>query len=274
MILQEGIIRIEELQVFAHHGVFEDETRDGQNFYINAELIVPLSESARTDNLEETVNYGEVCEFLDTYMHTHTYKLLEALCENMAMAVLAHFPLIREITLQVRKPEAPIPLSFESVSVETTRGRHIAYLAFGSNIGDSKNIIETALGRLGEQWHTKILQQSSVIVTKPYGYTEQPDFLNGVVCVETMLSPMELLSFMQEIENAAGRTREIHWGPRTLDLDMIFYEDEICGTKDLVLPHPDMQNRDFVLKPMCEIAPWLRHPVSGETMQQLLDELE
>ena len=114
---------------------------------------------------------------------------------------------------------------------------------------------------------------SEYLVTEPYGGVEQDEFLNGVLRLRTLLTPEELLDRLHELESEANRERLIHWGPRTLDLDILFYDNEIIDTPDLHVPHIDMQNRDFVLKPMDEIAPYYRHPVLNKTIHQLLDEL-
>ena len=102
---------------------------------------------------------------------------------------------------------------------------------------------------------------------------EQGDFLNGCLCIETLFTPGELLCKLHEIEAATGRVREIHWGPRTLDLDIIFYDDLVYEDDELIIPHVDMENRRFVLEPMAEIAPNLRHPILKKTMVQLLQAL-
>ena len=114
---------------------------------------------------------------------------------------------------------------------------------------------------------------SGYLVTEPYGGVEQDEFLNGVLKLRTLLTPEELLDRLHELEAAANRERIIHWGPRTLDLDILFYDNEIIDTPDLHIPHIDMENRDFVLKPMDEIAPYYRHPVLNKTIHQLLNEL-
>ena len=112
---------------------------------------------------------------------------------------------------------------------------------------------------------------SDYLVTEPYGVTDQDEFLNGVLKMRTLLSPEELLERLHQLEQEANRERIIHWGPRTLDLDILFYDQEIIDTADLHIPHPDMQNRDFVLAPMNQIAPYLRHPVLNQTISQLLN---
>ena len=112
---------------------------------------------------------------------------------------------------------------------------------------------------------------SELLVTKPYGGVEQDDFVNGAIALKTLLSPQELLEKLHEIEQHANRERIIHWGPRTLDLDIIFYDKLVYEDENLIIPHIDMQNRDFVLAPMNQIAPYLRHPVLNQTISQLLN---
>lgn len=115
---------------------------------------------------------------------------------------------------------------------------------------------------------------SPFIQTAPYGVLDQEDFLNGVLELRTLLTPEELLRELHNIEQAAGRERKQHWGPRTLDLDIIFYDHEIIDTPTLHIPHVDMHRREFVLEPMNQIAPYKRHPVYQKTVQEMLAELE
>lgn len=268
------LIKIENLQVFAHHGVYEEETKAGQNFFINALLYLDAhSAGILADDLEKTVNYAEACQFMTDFMVQNTCKLIERAAELLARALMEKYPLIQMLKLEIRKPEAPIGLPFESVSVERMISRHVAYLSLGSNIGDTRGYIFGAIDALGAESHTKVERVSEMLVTKPYGYLDQDDFLNCAVKINTILSARELLDFIHDIEQAANRTREIHWGPRTLDIDIVFYDDEIISEDDFNVPHIDMQNREFVLKPMAEIAPFYRHPILGKTVEEMLEDL-
>ena len=108
----------------------------------------------------------------------------------------------------------------------------------------------------------------------PNGGVEQDDFLNGALALKTLLTPQELLERLHEIEQEAHRERLIHWGPRTLDLDILLYDDEVFETDTLIVPHVEMHLRDFVLIPLAQIAPWKRHPVLGLTVSQMLADLQ
>ncbi|NLL78662.1 MAG: 2-amino-4-hydroxy-6-hydroxymethyldihydropteridine diphosphokinase [Clostridiales bacterium] len=266
-------IKIENLEVFAHHGVYEEEQKNGQNFYVNAELFTQVRAAGLQDSLALSTNYGEVCHFIHQFMKEHTWQLIESVAERLAEALLLTFERVEAVKLEIRKPSAPIGLPFESVSVSIERGWHTAFVALGSNLGEREKYIQDALTGIREHKLIQMEAVSDIICTKPYGGVEQDDFLNGVVMLKTLLSPDELLGFLQELEQKAERKREIHWGPRTLDLDIIFYDNLVLCTKDLLIPHPDMHNRIFVLEPICQIAPWYRHPLLHKTMQELLNGL-
>lgn len=267
-------IHIRQLEVFGKHGVFPEENRLGQKFEVNADLYISTREAGLKDDLTKSIHYGEVSHFMASFMTEHTFQLIEAAAEQMARAVLLAFPSMEKIRLEIKKPWAPIGLPLESVSVEIERGWHQAFVAVGSNLGEREDYIAMGLEALRKSQDCKVEQVSELIVTKPYGMTSQPDFLNGMIKLRTLLSPWELLEFLQNIELEAGRERLVHWGPRTLDLDIIFYDDCVIDTKDLKIPHPDMQNREFVLKPLAEMAPYLRHPLFRKTVGQMLGDLK
>ena len=146
---------------------------------------------------------------------------------------------------------------------------HTAYLALGSNLGDKEANLRRAL-ELVQQRGVEVVKTSSFICTEPYGVTDQPQFLNGVCEVRTSLAPLALLHTLLEIEQEMGRVRLRHWGERNIDLDLLLYEDVVMDTPELILPHPDMQNRDFVLLPLAEIAPEIIHPTLQKTISELV----
>lgn len=267
-------IRIENLQVFANHGVFPEETKLGQKFFISATLYTDTRLAGKTDELEFSTHYGEVSQFMTNFLQEHTYKLIEAACENLAEELLLNYPLLAGVSLELKKPWAPVGLPLDTVSVRIQRFWHTAYIALGSNMGDKKAYLDRAVEELDQKQGCKVEQVSGYITTAPYGGVEQDDFLNGCLRLSTLLGPEELLAAIHEIESAAGRKREIRWGPRTLDLDILLYDDSVYDSKSLTIPHAEMHLRDFVLEPLSEIAPWVRHPILGKNVRELLDELK
>ena len=149
---------------------------------------------------------------------------------------------------------------------------HKVFIALGSNLGERRKNIETAIEKLKEKG-IKIVKISSVIETEPYGYKDQGKFLNAVCLVETDLDPFSLLDVLLKIEEEMGRIRMFKWGPRNIDLDIIFYDDLIIETENLKIPHPDAHNRIFVMGPLSEIDPEFVHPVLRRKVKEILQDL-
>ena len=266
-------VQVKGLEVFANHGVFPEETRLGQKFLLDLTMYLDTRPAGVADDLEKSVNYGEVSAFMTRWMQENTFKLIEAAAEQLCMALLERYSLLKGVTLELQKPWAPVGLPLDTVSVKITRFRHIAYIALGSNLGDKKKYLDDAVAALDRVPGCRVQKVSSYLVTEPYGGVEQDDFLNACLTLETTLPPEELLDRLHDIEQAAHRERIIHWGPRTLDLDILMYDDLVMESDDLIIPHVEMHLRDFVLKPLAEIAPNKRHPILKKTAAQLLKDL-
>ncbi|WP_449245678.1 2-amino-4-hydroxy-6-hydroxymethyldihydropteridine diphosphokinase [Desulfobacca acetoxidans] len=150
----------------------------------------------------------------------------------------------------------------------------LAYIGLGANLGDPAAQLDEARRRLAQIDGIEITRVSSYYTTPPVGVLDQPWFVNAVVEIRTRLAPLALLDVLQEIENAMGRIRKERWGPRLVDLDLLLYNTMIIQSPRLVIPHPEMHRRGFVLLPLAEIAPQTRHPVLHKTAATLLAELE
>ncbi|WP_079524785.1 2-amino-4-hydroxy-6-hydroxymethyldihydropteridine diphosphokinase [Halobacillus hunanensis] len=148
-----------------------------------------------------------------------------------------------------------------------------AYIALGSNISPRKQYLTEAIDMLGEHEKITLAKQSKVYQTAPVGYTDQNDFLNMVIEVETVLQPLQLLDYCQMIEQNLGRRRIIKWGPRTIDLDILLYNDENMKAKRLTIPHPHMHERAFVLVPLTEVNPEANLPTLRKTAKEVLQQL-
>ena len=176
-------ITIKNLKIFAHHGVFEQETENGQNFYVNAKLYVDMERAGTTDALDDAVNYGEVCLFLESFLKEHTYKLLEKAVTETMQAVLVQFPAVNGLELELSKPQAPIPLSFETVSVTRSLFWHKVYLGIGSNLGDKKEFMDQAVEKIKldqafrklRAWRQPEPRGQPFLLREPYRQRTQPE---------------------------------------------------------------------------------------------------
>lgn len=151
---------------------------------------------------------------------------------------------------------------------------HIAYIGIGSNMGDKVSQCEKGIREILKVDRHKLLARSSFFSTRPIGVTDQDWFVNGVIKIETELDPFELLRSLKAIETHLGRVETPRWGPRPIDLDLLFFDEEQIQTDELQIPHPRLQERQFVLIPLVEIEPTLLHPVLQKTVGQLLERLK
>ena len=267
-------IRIDNLEIYCHHGLLKEETVLGQKFLLSLVLYTDTRKAGRTDDLSFSVDYADIAHFTEKKMKEKNYKLIEAAAEHLAEDILIHYPSVRKVCVELKKPWAPILLPLDSVSVKIERQWTRAYLSIGSNMGDKQANVEQAVVALMKDERIENVKMSKWIETEPYGYVDQEKFLNAAISIDTLYSPQELLEFLQKVEKDGHRERTIRWGPRTIDLDIIFFGDKIINEEELMIPHRDMQNRDFVLVPLEEIAPWAVHPVFHKTVSEMLTDFK
>ena len=249
-------IVLQGISAKGYHGVLDFEKRDGQTFVVDVTMHVDLAPAGTSDDLADTVNYAEVAGDVVALIEGDSLDLIEALASRIADRVLAR-PLVEAVEVVVHKPEAPVGHPFTDVRVRVTRERQSqVVIAMGSNIGDSiETLHDAAISLYGL---IDIVEVSPVVETDPVGGPDQPAYLNAVVTGTTHLAPSSLLAGLHDIERAHGRTREVRWGPRTLDLDLVQYGDPVFDTDivmdspTLTLPHPRAHERGFVL------IPWLQ----------------
>ena len=277
-------IQLQGMRFFGYHGVLPEERTQGQFFEVDAELFCSLEPAAEDDELNKAVDYSLVYQNIREIVEGRQYRLIETLAARLAESLLARFP-IEGVRIRVRKPEVPLsgPLAWAGVEIsrwrkEVEAKRHFnreqiiketAYVALGSNLGDREAYLWQALGLLAAHPSLQVQKVSSFYETEPVGYLDQGMFLNAVAQLETDRTPQELLKILQAIENRLGRQRGIRWGPRTIDLDLLLYGNQTIEEPELIIPHPRMLERDFVLVPLAEIAPDLLLP-DGRSLKKII----
>jgi dihydroneopterin aldolase/2-amino-4-hydroxy-6-hydroxymethyldihydropteridine diphosphokinase len=238
-------------------GVLPHERDALQPVQIDVDLEVDLSEAGVTDNLDDTANYGAISTAIAEVVRTSSDTLLERLAARIADRVL-HFDHVEVADVMVTKLRPPIPEDLVSSAVRIVRSRvdmrvparHRAIVALGSNLGDRAAYLRFGLERL-----SNVVSQSQVFETDPVGGPDnQGPYLNMVAVVDTDLDPFAMLRRLLQIESEAHRVRVERWGPRTLDLDLLFYDDYTIESEELTVPHPRFAERRFVLEPLSEVA--------------------
>ena len=253
-------ILIDELRVLTLIGALPHEREAKQPLRIDLSIGVDLRDAGRTDELDDTVHYGLVAERVVEFAEESKHILLERLAADVADTVLA-FDRVEEVDVTVTKLRPPVPTPLQSTAVRMVRTRaeaqvpplrrHEAIVALGSNLGDREGFLSYAVGELGN-----VTAMSQVFETEPIGGPDAQDaYLNMVVKVETSLDPFAFIRRCQRIEAGALRQRVVHWGPRTLDVDLLFFDDVRIESAELTVPHPRVFERRFVLTPLSEVAP-------------------
>ncbi len=267
-------IYINNLEFIGFHGVFPEEKKLGQKFLVSLELTVDTREAGKTGDLTKSVHYGLVAQDVEKLFLEKSIDLIETCAENIAEMVLKKYELVKEVKVIVKKPWAPLQMHFENVAVEITRKWHRVYLSLGSNIGNKRKNLLEAIRKIGELENTEVVKSSTILETEPFGYLEQDNFLNTCLEVKTLMTAQEFLKEILKIELDMGRVREIKWGPRIIDIDILFYDKEIIEEDNLAVPHPWICEREFVLDPLSEIAPNYIHPLEKKTITMLARKLK
>ena len=265
-------IRLAGVRGRGHHGVFEHERREGQEFVVDVELAADLAPAGASDDLADTVNYGEIGAEVLARIEGEPFDLIERLADVIASDALRHSE-VDEVTVTVHKPQAPVGVPFADVTVTVVRHRVAVpvVVAVGANLprGDQRPAAtaRAAIEALARHPGVAVASVSELHDTEPVGGPDQPVYVNAVVTAHSTLSPTSLLRELHGIEAAFDRRREVRWGARTLDLDLVQYGDPGAGTDvtadlpRLTLPHPRAHERAFVLVPWLEADPdaTLRH---------------
>ena len=264
-------IYLKDIEIFANHGVFQEEKTLGQKFILSLELSLDIKEAATTCDLTKSVHYGELCHQVIQVFQEESLDLIESVVNKVANFILDNYSMVNGVKVLLKKPWAPIGRHLDYAAVEINRERHIAYISMGSNMGNKEENLNNAVKKLEEINGVKVSKVSSFITTEPWGNENQDEFLNGALKIETYLTPKELMTELLRIESELGRVREIKWGPRVIDLDIILFYDIVRNEEFVIIPHPLMHLRDFVLTPLNEIAPYALHPLKNKRIFELLE---
>ena len=247
-------IEVRGIVGFGRHGVLTHEGEFGQSFTVDVVIRADLAPAGASDDLAHTIDYGRVAALAHARIVGPPFALIERLADVIA-ADVAQLPGVVTATAIVHKPHAPMPVPTADVTVSRTRrAPQRVVLGLGANLGDPLASLQLALDELSTAG-VRIDAVSPVFQTEPVGGPEQDDYLNAVVVGRTTVGPHALLGLLHGIEAMAGRVRDVRWGPRTLDLDILDFAGRTLDEPDLVLPHPRAAQRAFVLVPWASVAP-------------------
>ncbi|KHD37230.1 2-amino-4-hydroxy-6-hydroxymethyldihydropteridine pyrophosphokinase [Clostridium acetobutylicum] len=259
-------ITIEDLEIFANHGVLGEEKVLGQKFLLSLYLTLDLRKPGLSKILSDTVNYAELSDRVEEEFQRENFDLIETAAEKVAEFILLNYDLIQSVKVILKKPWAPVKKHLKYVSVEIERSWHTVYIGLGSNIADKSQNLKDALKIIDDNYLCKVTKTSNFYTTRPVGYLNQDNFLNCAAEVKTLMTPNELMDFFLETEKSLKRERKIHWGPRTIDIDILLYDDLVTYDPHCTIPHPRMAERLFVITPLCDINPYLVHPISNKRL--------
>lgn len=248
-------IFVTNLCLVGRHGVMDEERVLGQRFFLDIEVTTDARRASEHDDYKKAICYATLCDLAAQVSDAGPYLLIETFAERVISAILDRFPTVTEARVRIRKPGAPINASFDTVGVELARKRMLRVgFSFGSNVGDRISKIRAAIAYLEAEEEIEITKVSSFYETAPWGKTDQDRFVNACAVGQTSLTPHEVLRACKAIEVQLGRTPGERWGPRLIDVDLLYLGEEEISTIALTVPHPEILKRAFVLIPLAEIA--------------------
>jgi dihydroneopterin aldolase/2-amino-4-hydroxy-6-hydroxymethyldihydropteridine diphosphokinase len=248
-------VSVKNLCLHGYHGVLPEEAKLGQRFYVDLDCVLDLEPCAEADDYSKTICYASLCDLAAEISARGPYRLIETLADRIARAVLGRFQPVREVIVKVRKPSAPISAKLDHVGVTITRKRrHRVGFSLGSNLGDKSANLRSALAHLNALEGLEVDRVSQFYKTAPWGKEDQDWFVNACATGWTTLHPLSILKAIKGIELRIGRIPAERWGPRIIEVDLLFVDDLQIKTTQLTLPHRELFNRAFFLVPLAEIA--------------------
>ncbi len=283
-------IVIKNLNLFGYHGVRDSEKRNGQNFLFNVDIFFGRGNFLNSDSLEDTVNYSNVIKILKDINDNRRFNLLESLSQVLANKILEMSDLIEKVSVKIEKTSPPIKEDIESVGVEYTLRRDdlksqdkgisesninrkvYVYMSLGSNIGDRENNLRKAVDLINRSPYINVLKVSSIYETEPMYQTDQNYFYNIVLKAEAgrNANPFEMLGYLKGIEYSFGGKKDKRYGPRVIDIDLLYYGEMFINSDFLNIPHPGIEERNFVLIPLSEISP--EFVIKGNNIKKFIEE--
>jgi dihydroneopterin aldolase / 2-amino-4-hydroxy-6-hydroxymethyldihydropteridine diphosphokinase len=288
-------IIIKNLNLFGYHGVRESEKKNGQNFCFNIEILLNSSDIPATDNLDDTLNYSRVIELVKDINSSQRCDLLETLSRVMAGRIMEMSLLIERVAVRIEKTSPPAKENLDSLGIEyvldrknfkssdrsidkSDSGREPepdgadVYMSLGSNIGNKENNLKKAVELINRNPNIRVLRVSSIYETEPMYLKDQNYFYNIVLKAkaEGGISPFEVLGFLKGIEFGFGSKKDTRYGPRIIDIDLLYFGEMFIDSDFLTIPHPGVEERKFVLVPLSEIAP--EFVIKGKNIEEFIEQ--
>ncbi|MCJ7665892.1 MAG: 2-amino-4-hydroxy-6-hydroxymethyldihydropteridine diphosphokinase [Actinobacteria bacterium] len=291
-------ILVKNLKFYGYHGVRELEKKDGQYFLFNIEIIIKDSDYTGRDKLDNTLSYSDVIREVKKVNKSEKFDLLETFSQVLAKRIMEMSGLVKKVIVRIEKPSPPIDEELDTVGIEytlnkddcrsietgghksnntenfTVEGVSVVYLSLGSNMGHRKVNLKKALKLLDNDPGITIIKTSSVYETEPMYVKDQQSFYNLVAkaSIQSSIGPFELLGSIKRIEYEIGRKKSgIRYGPRSIDIDILYFGDEKIESEILEIPHPKISERKFVLLPLSEIAPDTK--IGGRDIKTHIEEM-